>query len=119
MQAYRALVDAARGGRVAYPGIAEVNARLGMAKQLSLLCEGDRAVEQLRAVIALAPAAPYAALARAQYQLGVVCDRIGRRNDAVAAYRRALAAIPSDDRLQLSNKVRERLKQQPIGRACP
>jgi tetratricopeptide (TPR) repeat protein len=118
LETYRALLEASREGRVAYPAIAEVNARLGMAEQLMLLCQSAGAIEQLLAVIALEPAAPYAARARAYYQLGVVYDRIGRRAEAVAAYRSALAAIPSDDRLHLGTKVREGVARTPIGRAC-
>ncbi|HEV3216676.1 MAG TPA: hypothetical protein VGZ27_13175 [Vicinamibacterales bacterium] len=118
LETYRALLEASREGRVAYPAIAEVDARLGMADQLNLLCESASAIEQLHAVIALKPAAPYAAGARAYYRLGVVYDRIGRRDEAVTAYRSGLAAIPTDDRLHLGAKVREGIARTPIGRAC-
>jgi tetratricopeptide (TPR) repeat protein len=118
LETYRALLEASRERRVAYPAIAEVNARLGMAEQLDLLCQSASTIEQLLAVIALEPAAPYSARARAYYQLGVVYDRVGRRAEAVAAYRSALAAIPSDDRLHLGAKVREGVARTPIGRAC-
>lgn len=118
IQVYRSLVDAARNSRVAYPHITEVEARLGMAKQLDLLCDSNGAIDQLRAVIALKPSAPYSSLARAYYQLGVVFDRAGRRSDAVAAYRSAIAAIPSGDRLHLIAKARDGVARTPIGRAC-
>lgn len=118
LETYRALFDAARAGRVAAPAISEVNARLGMAGQMDYLCESDRAIEQLRTVIAQRPSAPYGALARAHYQLGVVHDRIGRRSEAVNAYESALAALPSDDRLRLGEKVRAALKRAPTTRAC-
>jgi tetratricopeptide (TPR) repeat protein len=118
LQTFRALLDAARDRRVARPDIAEVQARLGMAQQFDLLCDGANAIEQLRAVIALKPSAPYSSLARAYYQLGVVDDRNGRRSEAVAAYRGALAAIPSDDRLHLAAKARDGVTRTPIGRAC-
>ena len=118
LQTYRALLEASRDQRVAYQAIAETEARLGMAHQLDLLCDSTSAIEQLRAVIALEPSAPYSARARAHYQLGVADDRIGRRAEAVAAYRSALLAIPSDDRLHLAAKVREGIARAPIGRAC-
>ena len=118
LQMYRSLLEAARDDRVAYPGIAEVDARLGMAEQLDLLCDSSDAADTLQAVIALKPAAPYSSLARAYFQLGVVNDHIGRRGDAVAAYRRALAAVPSDDRLHLIAKARDGIARTPIGRAC-
>jgi tetratricopeptide (TPR) repeat protein len=118
LQTYRALFDAARAGRVAAPAMSEVNARLGMAQEMDALCDADRAMEQVRAVITERPSAPYGALARAQYQLGVIDDRIGRRSDAIVAYQRALIENPSDDRLNLNEKVRAVLKRPPIARAC-
>jgi tetratricopeptide (TPR) repeat protein len=118
LQIYQSLLEAARAGRVAYPAISELNARLGMAKEMDLLCDTTHAIEQLHIVIALKPASPYSSLARAHYQIGVAFDHAGRRADAVASYRSALAAIPSDDRLQLGPKVRDGLKRPAIGRIC-
>jgi tetratricopeptide (TPR) repeat protein len=118
LQTYESLFDAARSGRVASAAVAEVNARLGMAQEFDALCETDHALEQLRAVIAQRPSAPYAAIARAQYQSGLVFDRIGRRSDAVSAYQHALSANPSDDRLELSAKVRALVKRPTIAHAC-
>jgi tetratricopeptide (TPR) repeat protein len=118
LQTYQSLLDAARAGRVAYPAISEVNARLGMAQQMDQLCDYSHAIEQLRAIVAAKPAAPYASMARAYYQLGVALDHAGRRSDAIDAYRHALAAIPSDDRLQLTQRVREGINRAAIGRIC-
>jgi tetratricopeptide (TPR) repeat protein len=118
LQIYRALLDAALAGRVAYPAMSEVNARIGMAHQMDLLCDNEHAMEQLRLVIALQPSSPYSALARAYDQLGEALDRAGRRADAVAAYRLALSAIPSDDRLQMRVRVRDHIARPAIGRIC-
>ena len=118
LQTYRSMLDAARAGRIASPVMSEVHARLGMAQELDALCESDGAVEQLNAVIAQKPAAPYSALARAYYQLGVVHDRAGRRSDAIAAYQRAQSAIPRDDRLHLSENVRAAMRRAPAIRVC-
>ena len=118
MQTYRALFDAARAGRIAAPAMSEVNARLGMAQEMDALCDTDHAFEHVRAVIAQRPSAPYGAVARAQYQLGVIHDRIGRRSEAIVAYERALTENPSDDRLNLKEKVRALLKRPPIARTC-
>jgi tetratricopeptide (TPR) repeat protein len=118
LQTYRSLFDAAHAGRVAVPAISEVNARLGMAQELGALCDTDQAIDQLRAVIAQRPAAPYAAVARAYYQLGVVFDRVGRRPEAIDAYESARTANPPDDRLDLSAKLRVMLKRPVIGRGC-
>jgi tetratricopeptide (TPR) repeat protein len=117
-QTYRMLYEAARAGRVAAPAIAEVNARLGMAQEMDALCESAKAIEQLQAVIALKPAAPYAALARAHYQLGVTLDRSGRRSEAIAAYQRALSFTPDDDRLRIREKARAVIRRAPAARGC-
>jgi tetratricopeptide (TPR) repeat protein len=118
LHTYRSLFDAARAGRVAAAAISEVNARLGMAQEMAALCDTEQAIDQLRTVIAQRPGAPYAAVARAYYQLGVVFDRIGRRSEAISAYESARAANPSDDRLELNAKSRAMLKRPPITRAC-
>jgi tetratricopeptide (TPR) repeat protein len=118
LQTYRAMLDAARAGRLAAPAMSEIYARLGMAQEMDALCDSAGAIEQLNAVIALKPAAPYGALARAYYQLGVVHDRAGRRSDAVAAYQRASAANPRGDRLRIGAKIRAGIARAPSARAC-
>ena len=109
----RALLDAARGGRVANPSMAETVARLGIALQLDRLFETDAAVEHLRAVIAARPTAPSGAVAQAQLQLGLALDRLGARGDATAAYRAALAAIAQEDPLKIAERARAGLKTAP------
>ena len=118
LRTYRSLLDAARAGRLSLPAISEVEARLGMAREMDALCESADAVEQLNAVIAMKPAAPYGSLTRAWYQLGVVHDRAGRRSDAVLAYQRASASNPRDDRLRLRDKIRAGIARAPATRAC-
>ncbi|RPI52001.1 MAG: tetratricopeptide repeat protein, partial [Acidobacteria bacterium] len=117
LRTYRSMLDAARAGRLAAPEISEVHARLGMALELDALCDSAGAIEQLNAVIARTPNAPYAALARAYHQLGVVHDRSGRRSDAIAAYQRAQRANPRDDRLRLNEKLRAAMRRAPA-RVC-
>jgi tetratricopeptide (TPR) repeat protein len=118
LQIYRSLLESARAGRVAYPAIAEVNARLGIAQQMDLLCDSEHAIDQLRFVIASKPSAPYSSLPRAYDQLGVALDHMGRRSEALVAYQSALNTIPSDDRLELGPKVRDGLKRPAIRRMC-
>jgi tetratricopeptide (TPR) repeat protein len=118
LQTYRALFDAARAGRVGAPAVSETHARLGMAQEMDALCETANAIDQLRAVIGQKPSTPYAALARAHYQLGAAFDRAGRRSEAVAAYREALAAIPRGDRLRMREKTRAAIDRAPAARAC-
>jgi tetratricopeptide (TPR) repeat protein len=118
LQTYRALFDAARAGRIAVPAISEIYARLGIAQEMGALCDSAGATEHLNAVIALNPAAPYGALARGYYQLGVIHDRAGRRTDAVAAYQRARTANPRDDQLRLREKIRAGIARPPVTVAC-
>ena len=118
LQTYRSMFDAARAGRIAAPALSEIYARLGMAQAMDALCDSAGAVDQLNTVIALTPAAPYGALARAYFQLGAVHDRAGRRADAIAAYERARAANPSDDRLRLRSRIRAAISRAPATRAC-
>jgi tetratricopeptide (TPR) repeat protein len=118
LQTYRSMLDASRAARLAMPAVSEVHARLGMAQEMDALCDSTGAVEQLNAVIALKPSVPYGGLARAYYQLAVVHDRAGRRAEAIAAYQRAIAANPRDDRLRLREKIRAGIARAPRARAC-
>jgi len=118
LQTYRSLFDAAQTGRVWGPPIAEAYARFGMAQEMDKLCDHERAIELLRAVIAERPGAPYSALARAHYQLGLVYDRMARRQDAIDEYRRAIAAVPPDDRFGIADKARALIKRPLAVRAC-
>jgi tetratricopeptide (TPR) repeat protein len=118
LQTYRSLLEAARADRVAVPALSQVHARLGMAQEMDALCDSSGAVEQLRAVIEQKPSAPYGALARAYYQLGVVHDRAGRRSDAIIAYQNASKANPRDDRLRLGENIRGALARAPASRGC-
>lgn len=118
LQTYRSMLDAARAGRIAAPAMSEVHARLGLAQEMDALCDSTGAIEQLNAVIALKPSTPYGALARAYYQLGIAHDRAGRRVDAIAAYERARAANPRDDRLRMREKIRAAIARAPATRGC-
>lgn len=110
---YQSLVDAAAAGNVAMAPLASVRGRLGLAEQLDELYESDRAIALLNDVIAERPSAPYGALARAHYLLGVAQDRLGRHEVAVTAYQAARAAVPRDDPAGLQALVRERLSRPP------
>ena len=118
VQTYRSMLEAARTGRIASAAQSEVEARLGLAQELDTLCNSAEAIEHANAVIALKPAAPYGALARAHYRLGVIHDRAGRRADAIAAYHRARATNPRDDRLRMREKIRAGISRAPASRGC-
>ena len=66
LKASEQLLVLARSGAVQRAGLAEVAARLNMARQFRALGQRERALEELNAIIALAPSAPAGALARAQ-----------------------------------------------------
>jgi tetratricopeptide (TPR) repeat protein len=118
LQTYRSLLDAVRAGRIAMPALSEVYARLGIAQEMDALCHSAGALDQLNAVIALNPAAPYGALARAHYQIGVIHDRAGHRADAIASYQRARALNPRDDRLRMRETIRAAIARAPAPRGC-
>lgn len=66
LKASEQLLALARAGTVHRAGLAEVVARMNMARQLRALGQHDRAVRELDAVIAMAPSRPAGALARAR-----------------------------------------------------
>ena len=110
---YRSLVDGARSGTLREPLLAETWGRLGAAAQLTALAEPDRAADDARAVLARRPAAPYGAMAQAQLELGRALDQIGLRDQAVAAYRAALAAAPAGDPRDVRRAARQGLSRAP------
>ncbi len=97
LDAWRALAALARDGRVAFPAMSEIRARIGIATELTALSQPGAAVDELRAVIAAKPAAPYGASALAWLRLGDAYDRLGQRDRARDAYQAAIAAAPGDD----------------------
>ena len=94
---WRQMFDLARQRRLAMPEMSEARARVGMAEELDALLDTDYAVEQLRAVSDARPPAPYGLTALALLRLGEALDRLGLRDQAVAAYKSAMAAAPADD----------------------
>ncbi len=113
LAAWRALLAAARAGRVNEEAVAETKAHLGIARQLEALCQTDLALEELRAVLAARPARPAGAVAMAYLALGEGEDRLGHRDAAVAAYRLALSQSPSPDTHQIGKRANERLRKAP------
>jgi tetratricopeptide (TPR) repeat protein len=65
--AWRKLLDRAHDGQLAFaPRVAEVRARLGLASELDAMYDTDKAMEQVEAVVAMNPAEPPGARARAR-----------------------------------------------------
>ena len=106
IRTWQQMLDAARGGRLAEPAMAETTARLGLARELDTRGDTEAAMAHLREVIERKPAAPFGALARAQLQLGQVLDHRGQRSEAVAAYRAALDLVPPGDPDRIAPQAR-------------
>jgi tetratricopeptide (TPR) repeat protein len=113
LRSWRTLLEAAQAGRVEAASMAAARARLGVALQLDRLYETDLALEPLRAVIQSRAASPYGAVAQAQWQLGQALDRLGSRDEALAAYRAAIAAAPSDDPARIVERSRAAIRTAP------
>jgi tetratricopeptide (TPR) repeat protein len=110
LRTWQRLLERARQGRVAVPEMAAARAQLGIALELYHESQPEAAIPHLRAVIDSRSQAPVGAEAVAQLQLGYVDDRLGRREDAIAAYRAALAANPAGDPLKLEQRARAGLQ---------
>ena len=96
------------------PQLSEARGRLGAAEQLDALRETDRSVAELRRVIAMAPARPVGARGRAQVLLGRMFVHLGQRDEAMAAYRQAMAApVPAGDPDRVVAQARLGLSRAP------
>jgi tetratricopeptide (TPR) repeat protein len=113
LRSWQRLLEAARAHRVAEPAMAAVVARIGIARQLDRLYESDAALPHLHDVIDVRPPAPIGAVAEAHLQLGTALDRLGMRDEAVAAYRAAIAAAPPGDPLRIAQRARRGLERRP------
>jgi len=109
--AWQALLERAQGGQVSAPDLAEADARLGLATELTALDRPDRAIDEVQIVIARRASAPYEAQAAAQLALGAAYDRQDRRDLAATAYRAASALAPNDDPLHVRTQARARLER--------
>jgi hypothetical protein len=107
--AWETLVARAQAGQVHDAARTEVRARLGLAKALDAMFETDRAVDELRRVLAApADAVPQGARSRAQLMLGAAYDRLGQRDLAVRQYAAAMTGAPSAVREQAAAALRRR-----------
>jgi hypothetical protein len=112
LASWRALLAAARDGKVNEAAAAEAQARLGIARQLEALAQTDVALEHLRAVLDAKPAKPAGAVAAAYLAMGEAEDRLGHHDAAVAAYRLAITA-PSPDAQNVRQRAAERMRRTP------
>jgi tetratricopeptide (TPR) repeat protein len=96
-QSWQALLESAQTQRVAEPAITEVKARLGLASVLDRLSEQEAALRHLRAILEMKPTAPFGVIARTLLLLGQTLDHLGRRDEALTAYRAAIENAPAGD----------------------
>ena len=97
LKSWQGLLMSSREQRINEPLLAEVRARLAIARLLDTLHETDEAMEHLEAVIALRPKVPFGALGLAHVRLGEAYDRLGDREAALQAYRNAAATASYPD----------------------
>jgi tetratricopeptide (TPR) repeat protein len=95
LETWRAVLDESLANRFEAAEVAEVRARLGIARHLDALGLTDEAIDQLDLVIARGPRAPHGALSLAHLRLGQARDRLNARAEAVSAYRAARRLAPS------------------------
>jgi tetratricopeptide (TPR) repeat protein len=110
LRSWQALLRTAQARRVGEPMMAEATARLGAALQLDRLSDTESAIPHLRAVIDMKPTAPFGVVARAHLQLGQALDHLGRRDEALIAYRAALATLPAGDPEKIEVRARAGLR---------
>ena len=102
LDTWRALLAAAREQRVNVAALAEVQARLGIARLLESLYQTDHAIEQLQARRGAEAGRARTRRWRCAFlRLARRHDRLGARGAAAAAYRSAIAAAPRDDPLDV------------------
>jgi hypothetical protein len=110
---WRALLTAAREGRVNEAGIAAAQARLGIARQLEALYQTDDALDHLRALLNAHPVRPAGITAAAYLALGEGEDRMGHHDAAIAAYRLAISTSSSPDPQGIRQQAPDRMKRPP------
>jgi len=113
LETWQLLLAAAREQRANNAALAEVQARLGAARMLEVLCLTDDALEHLKAVTAFKPQAPYSSLALAHLRLGEAHDRLGARSPALSSYKAALAAVPPLDPYDVRGQATARIRHAP------
>jgi hypothetical protein len=116
LTSWRTLLSQARSDRVHAAELAEVRARLGIARHLDTLARTDEAIEHLERIVELKPSAPYAALSLAYLRLGEAYDRLNARADAMASYHLASVSTPEGDPHDVRRAAAERQRKAPNAR---
>ncbi|MGE3956768.1 MAG: hypothetical protein AB7H96_08630 [Vicinamibacterales bacterium] len=109
--AWQALLERARGGRVALPALAEARARVGLAAEWIDLGQPARALDLLAPVIRARPTEPHGVLALAHLTLGHAHAGLGDRTQAAESYSRAVETAPRDDPDGIRRRAREGLSR--------
>jgi tetratricopeptide (TPR) repeat protein len=109
--AWQTLIARVRAGRMEQGAIAGIRARIGLARELIDLSQASSAADDLAAVVATRPRAPYSSEAIALFYLGVAYEHLGHRDSANAAFTRAIAIAPDDDPANVRARSREHLSR--------
>lgn len=107
---YRSLQDRARTRRVNLPAQADVEARLGIARELDALADTDLAIAELTPLVTTPPDAPIGAGNEARLQLAAANDRLGQRDEAERLYRQVLATPTVPDDHDVAGRARRGLQ---------
>ncbi len=110
LRVWQTSLERARAGQVAAPKLARTRAELGVALELDHTGQPEAAIPILLAIIESKPLAPVGSVALAHLQLGSIYDQLARRDQAIAAYRAALAANPAGDPLDIEARARAGLR---------
>src|SRR5262249_29138334 len=107
----RSLQDRAHTHRVNLAAQADVEARLGIARELDALGDTDLAITELTPLVATEPEAPVGAGKEARLQLAAANDRIGQRTEAERLYREVLATPLTPDDHDVAGRARRGLQR--------
>ena len=113
LASWRGLLAQALAGRVNLAELAEVKARIGIARHLDTLALTDEAIGHLEPIVKLEPSRPYSALADTYLLLGQAYDRLNARREAMAFYRLAALSAPDGDRHEVRDRAAEGLRRAP------
>lgn len=110
LRSWQTLLERARTGDVGRADMAHTRAELGIGIELDHLGQPEAAIPHLRRVTESTAGAPVGAEALAHLQLGLIYDRLARRDDAIDSYRAALAVNPKSDPLEIDSRARAGLR---------
>lgn len=104
---YTEILDRCNQGAPSYTSDLKNQATLKLARVHSRLMDPERAVEEIKDLIATKPKVPNWILPRAYLELGNTYDQIGMRSEAIAAYTKVLAYPNHRDFHEQAKKLKD------------